>query len=53
MKHKFTVILNDEEAAFIKKLAEYDGITVDREVQQLTSLQIWEEMQVQEEFLND
>lgn len=50
MAKGFRVVVNDEEYEFLKRLAKHDGITVHKEVQQLLSLQIWEEMQVQEEF---
>lgn len=48
----FRVIVTDEEYDFLKKLAKYDNISVHTEVQRLLSLQIWEEMEVQKEFLN-
>ena len=51
MAHTFRLIVNDEEYAFLKRLAQYDGITVHQEAQQLFSLQIWEETQVQREFM--
>lgn len=48
----FRVVVNEEELLFLKKLAKHDGITLQKEVQQLLSLQIWEEMQLQQEFTN-
>ena len=48
----FRVIVTDEEYDFLKKLAKYDNISVHTEVQRLLPLQIWEEMEVQKEFLN-
>lgn len=50
MAKGFRVIVNDEEYEFLKKLAKHDGITVRQEVQQLLSLQIWEEMQIEQEL---
>ena len=51
MAHSFKLIVNDDEYNFLKRLAKHDGVTVHKEAQQLFSLQIWEEMQVQEEFM--
>lgn len=51
MAHGFRLIVNDEEYDFLKRLAKHDGISLHDEAQQLFSLQIWEEMQVQEEFM--
>ena len=51
MAHGFRLVVNDEEYEFLKRLAKHDGVTVHVEAQQLFSLQIWEEMQVQQEFL--
>lgn len=51
MTHGFRLIVNDEEYEFLKRLAKHDGITVHKEAQQLLDLQIWEEMQVQKEFM--
>lgn len=51
MAHVFRLVVNDEEYEFLKRLAKHDGVTVHEEAQQLFSLQIWEEMQVQQEFL--
>lgn len=51
MAHGFRLVVNDEEYDFLKRLAKHDGVTVHAEAQQLFSLQIWEEMQVQQEFL--
>lgn len=48
--HVFTVRCNDEEYEFLKRLAKEDEITVKQEVQQLFSLQLWEEQQVGHEF---
>ena len=50
MAHGFKLVVNDEEYEFLKRLAKHDGVTVHQEAQQIFSLQIWEEMQVQEEF---
>lgn len=50
MAKGFRVVVNDEEYEFLKKLAKHDGITVRQEVQQLLSLQIWEEMQIDQEL---
>lgn len=51
MAHHFRLIVNDEEYEFLKRLAKHDGVSLHTEAQQLFSLQIWEEMQVQQEFL--
>ena len=51
MAHGFRLIVNDEEYEFLKRLAKHDGVTLHQEAQQLLSLQIWEEMQVNEEFM--
>ena len=51
MAHGFRLVVNDEEFEFLKRLAKHDGVSLHAEAQQLFSLQIWEEMQVQEEFL--
>lgn len=53
MAHGFRLVVNDEEYEFLKRLAKHDGVTVHKEAQQLFSLQIWEEMQVQQEFLQE
>lgn len=52
MAKGFRVIVNDEEYDFLKKLAKNDNISVRTEVQRLLSLQIWEEMEVQKEFMD-
>lgn len=52
MAKSFRVVVNDEEYEFLKKLAKYDGVTLHQEVQQLLSLQIWEEMQIEHDFDN-
>ena len=49
MAKGFRVELQDDEYEFIKKLAKYDGITVRQEVQALLSLQIREEVELEEE----
>lgn len=46
----FRVVVNEEELEFLKKLAKHDGVSLHQEVQQLLSLQIWEEMQIEHEF---
>ena len=51
MAHGFRLIVNDEEYEFLKRLAKHDGVSIHAEAQQLFSLQIWEEMQVQQEFM--
>ena len=53
MAHGFRLIVNDDEYEFLKRLAKHDGVSIHKEAQQLFSLQIWEEMQVQEEFLKE
>lgn len=53
MAHGFRLIVNDEEYEFLKRLAKHDGVSIHKEAQQLFSLQIWEEMQVQQEFLKE
>lgn len=53
MAHGFRLIVNDEEYEFLKRLAKHDGVSIHAEAQQLFSLQIWEEMQVQQEFLKE
>lgn len=50
MAKGFRVVVNDKEHEFLKKLAKHDGISLRQEVQQLLSLQIWEEMQIEHEF---
>lgn len=52
MAKGFRVVVNDEEYEFLKKLAKSDNISVHTEVQRLLSLQIWEEMEVQKEFMD-
>ncbi len=51
MAHGFRLIVNDDEYNFLKRLAKHDGVSIHAEAQQLFSLQIWEEMQVQKEFM--
>ena len=53
MAHGFRLVVNDEEYDFLKRLAKHDGVSIHKEAQQLFSLQIWEEMQVQQEFLKE
>ena len=53
MAHGFRLIVNDDEYHFLKRLAKHDGVSIHAEAQQLFSLQIWEEMQVQQEFLKE
>lgn len=49
MAKYITVYINNEEEAFLKKLAKYDNISVQTEVQQLLSLQIREEIELEEQ----
>lgn len=49
MAKGFRVAITDEEYEFLKKLAKHDGLTVKEEVQCLLSLQIREEMELEEE----
>ena len=46
----YVVRLNDDQIAFLRKLAEHDGLTVGEEIQGLLNLQIEEEIEVQKEF---
>lgn len=45
-KHRVEIFLDDNEELLIKWLAREDGTTVTKELSQLLSLQIWEEMQL-------
>jgi hypothetical protein len=45
----FYLTITDDEHKFLKKLAKHDGLTVKEEVQCLLSLQIREEMELEEE----
>lgn len=52
MAKGFRLSVSDEEHDFLKKLAKNDNISVRTEVQRLLSLQIWEEMEIQKEFMD-
>ena len=45
-KLRVDITLDDEEYNFIKGLAKRDGLTVHKEFTQLLALQIWEEIQL-------
>lgn len=45
----FRVLISDEEYEFIKKLAKYDGMTAHDEINALLSLQIREEIELEEQ----
>lgn len=45
-KHRVEIFLDDNEELLVKWLAREDGTTVAKELSQLLSLQIWEEMQL-------
>ena len=51
MAKGFRVSITDEEYEFLKKMAKNDGTTVRQEVQWLLSLQIREEMDLEENIL--
>ena len=51
MAKGFRVSITDEEYEFLKKMAKNDGTTVRQEVQWLLSLQIREEMELEENIL--
>ena len=48
MAKGFRVLINDEEYEFVKKLAKYDGMTVHNEINVLLSLQIREEIELEQ-----
>ena len=45
-KLRVDITLDDEEYNFIKGLSKRDGLTVHKELTQLLALQIWEEIQL-------
>lgn len=45
-KLRVDITLDDEEYKFIKGLSKRDGLTVHKELTQLLALQIWEEIQL-------
>ena len=51
MAKGFRVSITDEEYEFLKKMAKNDGTTVRQKVQWLLSLQIREEMELEENIL--
>lgn len=50
MAHLFRVSISDEDYEFLKKLAKYDNVSVHAEAEQLLSLQIREEKELQEQI---
>lgn len=50
MAKGFRVSITDEEYEFLKKMAKHYGTTVKQEVQYLLSLQIREEMELEEQI---
>jgi hypothetical protein len=52
-KLRVDITLNDEEYEFIKGLSKRDGLTVHKELTQLLALQIWEEIQLYKQEVED